>query len=469
MIKENLKTNTNYRVNLSVLTQNCQNPNPLKANLGTTEDSFLQTDSYQFSTTFVIDYFFELEQKIIINLSSTNNNSVNENKQCVLGSIVCAKDNSFVINFTNNCQLIIKTKKVQNDRSNVILTLNNPGFNYKAKAFFVISNNNDDVKWRKAYKSESKGPMESYDPIEIDASALCLGDYSKKIMIEFYSDDNNLKLLDKGYFTINEVIDPSGVTLEKQIKVQIKAEITRTLEFIDYLNKGLQINMIVGVDFTASNGQPSDPSSLHYLNINRMNDYELSIRSCASIVAYYDHDQSFPVYGFGGVPPGFVDVQHVFPLNFNYTGSHEVKSVDEMLNVYRNAVSKTSLFGPTCFAPIIWNSLNICKSNNPQYYYILLILTDGIINDQDDTITAIIEASKYPISIIIVGIGRADFSNMEILDGDEIPLSNKKGIVQRDIVQFVEFSKYKDNAQQLAEEVLKEIPKQVEDYFRGKK
>ena len=48
----------------------------------------------------------------------------------------------------------------------------------------------------------------------------------------------------------------------------------------------------------------------------------------------------------------------------------------------------------------------------------LLILTDGEITDMEDTIKAIVDASFLPMSIIIVGVGNADFSNMEILDAD---------------------------------------------------
>jgi hypothetical protein len=51
-------------------------------------------------------------------------------------------------------------------------------------------------------------------------------------------------------------------------------------------------------------------------------------------------------------------------------------------------------------------------------YHILLILTDGQINDMPATRDLIVECSDYPLSIIIVGIGNADFSNMVQLDGD---------------------------------------------------
>ena len=67
----------------------------------------------------------------------------------------------------------------------------------------------------------------------------------------------------------------------------------------------------------------------------------------------------------------------------------------------------------------------------------LLILTDGVINDLDSTKAAIIEASSEPISIVIVGVGEADFSQMQALDSDEALLTHNRKTATRDIVQFV--------------------------------
>ena len=54
-----------------------------------------------------------------------------------------------------------------------------------------------------------------------------------------------------------------------------------------------------------------------------------------------------------------------------------------------------------------------------QQYFILLMLTDGAISDMNNTKLAIIEASRLPMSIIIVGVGNADFDAMNELDADE--------------------------------------------------
>lgn len=80
-----------------------------------------------------------------------------------------------------------------------------------------------------------------------------------------------------------------------------------------------------------------------------------------------------------------------------------------------------------------------------QQYFILLIITDGEITDLDQTRQAIVNASKLPMSIIIVGVGEADFKAMEFLDGDNGVLKSLTGEpAARDIVQFVPFRQFRN-------------------------
>ena len=52
-------------------------------------------------------------------------------------------------------------------------------------------------------------------------------------------------------------------------------------------------------------------------------------------------------------------------------------------------------------------------STNSQKYTILLIITDGVITDFDKTVDGIVGASTLPLSIIIVGVGSADYDQMQ--------------------------------------------------------
>jgi hypothetical protein len=96
-----------------------------------------------------------------------------------------------------------------------------------------------------------------------------------------------------------------------------------------------------------------------------------------------------------------------------------------------------------------------------------LILTDGEIHDMEDSINAIIASAYLPLSIIIVGIGNADFGKMVTLDGDD-GLWNCQGVkAKRDLVQFVPYNKFKGDPENLAKEVLFELPRQLVDYMQS--
>jgi hypothetical protein len=121
--------------------------------------------------------------------------------------------------------------------------------------------------------------------------------------------------------------------------------------------------------------------------------------------------------------------------------------------------------------------LKMVKSNHriaihflAQKYFILLILTDGDITDNKETISGIVKASALPLSIVIVGVGNSGFKAMDMLDADEVPLFDETTgeYSVRDIVQFVPFNKYKGNPASLAEETLAEIPMQVTEYMSSK-
>lgn len=110
-------------------------------------------------------------------------------------------------------------------------------------------------------------------------------------------------------------------------------------------------------------------------------------------------------------------------------------------------------------------------------YHCLLILTDGCIHDLRETVDRIVECAEYPLSIIIVGIGDANFAAMETLDSDDYDLVDGMGqTAKRDIAQFVRLNDFKEegpdgrivtNVEKLAEDVLAEVPDQLVGYMQA--
>lgn len=120
--------------------------------------------------------------------------------------------------------------------------------------------------------------------------------------------------------------------------------------------------------------------------------------------------------GFGAKLPPAGQVYHQFPLNGN--SSHPYCSgVEDILHHYRNQLRLVTLYGPTNFAPVISNTSAIAREfQDGRHFFVLLIITDGVISDMHFTKHAIIDASTLPLSIIIVGVGDADFEAMDELD-----------------------------------------------------
>ena len=70
------------------------------------------------------------------------------------------------------------------------------------------------------------------------------------------------------------------------------------------LQGGCLLNFVVGIDFTGSNGDPRDPSSLHYLGGAVPNQYTQAITAVGNVIQDYDSDQMYPAFGFGArLPP----------------------------------------------------------------------------------------------------------------------------------------------------------------------
>ncbi len=200
-------------------------------------------------------------------------------------------------------------------------------------------------------------------------------------------------------------------------------------KFYDLLMGGLNTAFDIAIDFTSSNGDPGHDNSLHTLKLEH-NKYAKAVTSCGNILKEYDDDQLFPVYGFGGRPEGGKEVSHCF--NLNNLRDARIDGMDKVIYTYLDMIKTIQFVGPTYFHPVLKAVLDSIKkeikkgnkNHNPLTYHVCLILTDGKVDDMNETIEILIEAAKYPISVIIVGIGSDDFIKMETLGKSNILLLN---------------------------------------------
>eukprot|EP00818_Percolomonas_sp_WS_P007429 CAMPEP_0117437242 /NCGR_PEP_ID=MMETSP0759-20121206/1423_1 /TAXON_ID=63605 /ORGANISM="Percolomonas cosmopolitus, Strain WS" /LENGTH=639 /DNA_ID=CAMNT_0005228869 /DNA_START=173 /DNA_END=2092 /DNA_ORIENTATION=+ len=345
--------------------------------------------------------------------------------------------------------------------------------------------------WLLVHQSETikKNLSPKWASFTLPARNLCHGDYNSTLKFDVFDWDkrSNDDLIGEIEMSVNQLLQRRGQLIQINNRnkkrgnscgslIFEKIEIVRRYTFMDYLRGGLEMGMMTAIDFTGSNGNPNTPQSLHYKDPSgrQPNQYLQAIHAIGDIISYYDNDKRFPCFGFGArlpTPHGPV-LSHCFALNGN-ANDPSCDGIQGIVSAYEQALHSVQLYGPTFFSEIIRKASDLTSgyvSQDVQQYHVLLLLTDGLVNDMDKTVEEICRASTLPLSIIIVGVGNADFSKMDFLDSDDGKLrSNSTGrVAQRDIVQFVPFNRFKHNPHAFASAVLAELPHQVEEYFKVK-
>jgi len=434
-----------------------------------------ETKRLSFESFFLVDYRFEKEMPIEFRIYGDINATIYTSLPSIMGS----RGQKFQKEI-NGTDIILEVKgySYQNKiYSNLKIDVEiNGKIAEKALKYSIIAKGSDErPRDQKLYCSELQqgqlnGKSINFKQCVIPDIYICSDENYKKnkICIELKDCQREKIIGTHTCFLDVLILNKYTVKFNSSTSCTLFIDPIKNYSFIDYLRGGMQINLSIAIDFTASNLEPNDPKSLHYLS-SYYNQYEMAIKSCGNIIANYDYNKMFATYGFGGKFYGKNEVDHCFPLNGN-ENNPEIFGIDGVLKTYREALTKTKLHGPTYFHHFIEKMNNKVKKqiDNKDFntYHILMILTDGIIEDSDDTIDALIEASFLPISVIIIGIGNADFTNMNILDADDAPLSNDKQKSSRDLVQFVPFNNYRNDPIKLAEEVLEEIPRQIVEYYQ---
>lgn len=452
-------------------------------------ESIKITNKDQANTLLKYNYYYSFQKYQKLNIIVIIND-LNESKQypinITIGEIIGSEKSSklFYIKGDNNQEeeiLEIRAEKMKKNilyltiHFNLKIVSNQEGveitdeekekylISEKNKLYFVVEQEN-----KMLYESESFTDDGKFNMVQIPLNLI-----NQKFSISFFDWKNQkLSTINTSIKELTDKTKEGEIYFSKQLSLNDKlniynySSIKEEITFLDYIYKGMKLGLDIGIDFTGSNYAPDEPRSLHYCgNMEKRNPYERAILSCATIMANYDYDKLFPVYGFGAIIKGQKSASMCF--NINFKNDPNIKYVENILKEYRNCMDKIYFSGPTYFAPIINKVVEEIKKQNDIFeYHVLMILTDGIIEDMEETIEALVEGSFYPLSVIIIGIGEYDFKKMEQLDGDEIPLISKKGVKrQRDLVQFVPFNKFEGDENKLSQEVLDEIPRQVIEFY----
>ncbi|GAA55939.1 copine-8, partial [Clonorchis sinensis] len=295
------------------------------------------------------------------------------------------------------------------------------------------------------------------------------------------------------------------------------------------------INVVIGVDLSNHISSKQMPASRQIEVAQSCNEYSVAIQAVMEILQEYD--RIYPFQRITWESPVSIDdntnrtarlltrnqvVVQIVQYQSGDENNYFCKGMAGVLEAYRRSFEALHLSGPICFSPIIRDVSDTARRNkDTENYYVLLILTNGTVDDWIETKKAVIEVSRLflvtwdcmshkstvnahlcehlifivdlqleqntriftpPIMVRRMraydrkNVTLGDSEDMEILDQDFGLLKVGQEQACRDNVQFVQMRRFlrlaadgSDNLRWskvgLAKEVLAELPSQILDYF----
>jgi hypothetical protein len=269
---------------------------------------------------FVVEYSFEERQEIKLEIYDSDATSSRLSAHDFLGRIesnlgtIVSSGHKFVSVLkdaprNNGGKIFIFPEELKSNKEVVNIQLyaeklDKKDFFGKSDPYFVISKLVDGGQYSVVHRSEViKNTLNpTWKPFQKSVVELCNGDYNRSLKFDVYDWDSNgthdyigsfvtnlqelsIAVVEKKSFQcVNDIkkkkssYKNSGVVFVKSFNIE------QHLTFVDYIQGGTSMNFSVAVDFTASNGDPRDPRSLHFMDPTGQNQYTTAIRSVGDII-----------------------------------------------------------------------------------------------------------------------------------------------------------------------------------------
>lgn len=273
---------------------------------------------------FILNYNFETIQRIRFEVydRDTSGNDFLGEYETTLAEIVSYNGQQFRGKLKNQQSnnaghIIVVTEEVSSCKEVIQMAFRANGLQKQCwlirnDPFLVFSRSNEDGSFSVVMKSEVVDSTQNpkWKPMTIKGRTLCNGDNDRTIKIDCFDNRSDgdhkiigtchtsLRILKKGVGEDNRYrLQKSSISKEQTGTLELmNIIVTEEISFLDYIRGGTQMHFAVAIDFTASNGSPMDPQSLHFLS-NVPNSYEIALRSVGDIIQSYDTSKMYPAFG----------------------------------------------------------------------------------------------------------------------------------------------------------------------------
>jgi len=347
----------------------------------------------------------------------------------------CKKGSSYKIEFQLEKE-IFETEKIKNDANNTHIDFSKTficNFDFRKNQFFVLKL----TRWKDKTHFNVQILGETY-----------------KISL------SNLVTSKNSTFTClanNKLANSEKITIKVENPNYSQQKENKQFTFFDYIKAGIEMKSIIGIDFTQGSEHGIDEKNNQYLQ---------TIAEFREIM--YSYMRDFDVYGYGAK---FSDTnQNEDYFNINLKDKSPLHGYTNIEIAYKECFKKINYLDNDSLSPLLKNIRQIIfKNYNPENYFIFLLLISNPPKREDikKCIDAFIENTYLPLSVVVIGIGDKDFKDIQNLFSNKHKYSSKEIEKMRSNVSFCPLKDFNFKYDLALSECLKEIPKQMVEYFKN--
>ena len=319
--------------------------------------------------------------------------------------------------------------------------------------YYDISVNNKSLGYEEIFKTEKIKSLQNNSEITF-SKKMPLSYYFDKIQKLLFKITKTYKIDSSNYksncyerfTTLSSLIASPNSKYERQLVKNKDTEIlcirverennnieNKNNSLFDFFKSGVKLSCIISTDFSNSKINPSiEETKVNYISI---------LKRISDFIGAYTNNYKFYAYGFGAKIKHSSSNETVFNLDISKNNSL-IQTMEKVVEKFEKCLNE-NLITPEksiILSPLIKKITNdIFKSYELRFYNVSFIITRGVV-DKDDikkTIDAIIESNYLPLTIIIIGVGKNDFSEMKKIFGKE-PKCHSLGMQKmRDNVIFI--------------------------------
>ena len=230
-----------------------------------------------FVTSICMKYLFEEKQFVKIEVYDQDNNDYkNLSKQEYLGytefyihELIRSKElNLNLAGKHKKGNISLYADMSNNDKESVVLDTEIVACNVSQLMIIISKSKEGSAEWVPVYKTEViKG---NHLPVRFDKITLPSSVQEKPYLFavfEFKSNGSHVKLGEAQFTYIQLLESKASIKLSKGAFNILSCKKEVSVSFLDFVMKGLNISLCIGVDFTLSNIEPHKPNSLHYFDL----------------------------------------------------------------------------------------------------------------------------------------------------------------------------------------------------------